>query len=451
MKPTFLRPANAMTGIVILIVAAMVVYANWQDVRSTASTPALPAGSPGGTSTSRADLERTIGEMENRLASNPADAAGAVALADTLMRQARVVNDGTLAKKAEAVLKSVLRAAPQSYEAHRMLGTVYLSQHRFREAIDAAIRAQEMRPADAWNYAVMGDGHLEIGEYDEAFESFQKMMELRPSAAAYARAAYSLELRGDLPGALKIMTMAAEATSAHDPEAQAWHYAQLGHLHFQMGNLTAARREYERAAFTFPDHPYALGGIAKVKAAEDDYRGALEIVEKLLATVPTPELAAQAGDLQRLLGNEEKAEQDFVLAERLERDGWKNEEPQPAALARFLAERDRKIGEAVTLAEEAASQRGDISTEDALAWAYFKAGRISEALAASKRARRTGTLDPRVLYHAAAISQASGDLSEARRLVDKALASNPHFDPVAGRAAVALQASLGEKTARSSN
>jgi tetratricopeptide (TPR) repeat protein len=443
MKPSLLRPANAMTGIVILIVAAMVLYANWQDAHSMPSTPALPAGSPGGTSTSRADLERTIAEMDKRLASNPADAPGAVALADTLMRQARVVNDGSLARKAEVVLKGVLREAPQDYEAQRMLGTVYLSQHRFRDAIDAASRAQAMRPADAWNYAVMGDGQLELGEYDEAFESFQKMMELRPSAAAYARAAYSFELRGDLPRALKTMMMAAEATSAHDPEAQAWHYAQLGHLHFQMGNLRAARREYERAAFTFPDHPYALGGMAKVKAAEGDYLGALEIFEKLLATVPTPELAAQVGDLQRLLGKKEEAERHFILAERLEREGWKNEEPQPAALARLLAERDRKIGEAVALAEQAAANRRDIATEDALAWAYFKAGRIPEALAASKRAQRTGTRDPRVLYHAAAINQASGDLSEARRLVDEALARNPRFDPLAGPAAAALQASLG--------
>ena len=56
------------------------------------------------------------------------------------------------------------------------------------------------------------------------------MMQLRPSAAAYARAAYARELQGDLDGALRLMQMAADATSPHDPESQAWHYAQVGDL-----------------------------------------------------------------------------------------------------------------------------------------------------------------------------------------------------------------------------
>ena len=80
------------------------------------------------------------------------------------------------------------------------------------------------------------------------------------------------------------------------------------------------------------------------------------------------------------------AEPYYVEAERLEREGWASEEPQPQALARFLAERERKIPEAVRLAEEAAGQRRDIHTMDALAWAYFKAGRLSEAL--DRRGRR---------------------------------------------------------------
>ena len=46
-------------------------------------------------------------------------------------------------------------------------------------------------------------------------------------------------------------------------------------------------------------------------------------------------------------------------------------------LARFLADRGRAPDEAVRIAESAAAVRHDIFTEDALAWALFKAGRIS--------------------------------------------------------------------------
>jgi hypothetical protein len=53
-----------------------------------------------------------------------------------------------------------------------------------------------------------------------------------------------------------------------------------------------------------------------------------------------------------------------------------------------------------------AAARHDIFTEDALAWAYFKTGRLDEAVSASKRALRTGTRDERILTHAAEIRAA---------------------------------------------
>jgi tetratricopeptide (TPR) repeat protein len=133
----------------------------------------------------------------------------------------------------------------------------------------------------------------------------------------------------------------------------------------------------------------------------------------------------------------------YERAEVLERDGWKSEEPQPAALARLLAERGLKREEAVRLAMQAASSRADIATMDALAWACFQAGRLQEAKAASERARRTGTADRRVLYHAAAIEYALGNDHDARRLLSRALDGNPRFDLIAAPAALALARESG--------
>jgi tetratricopeptide (TPR) repeat protein len=125
-------------------------------------------------------------------------------------------------------------------------------------------------------------------------------------------------------------------------------------------------------------------------------------------------------------------------AETLERDGWKAEEPQPAALARMLAERGLKVEEAVRLAEQAALRRSDIFTMDALALAYFKAGAFAKAAEASSRARRTGTADRRILYHAAAIERALGNADEARKLAQRATEGLATFDPLIGPAAVSL-------------
>src|ERR1043166_4659820 len=167
---------------IIVAVAAMVAYANWRDGKRSRApyTTALPAGAAGGVKTSREDLDRRVKEMEARLAAHPDDHGAALLLSDALLRQTRITGNPGLALRAEQVLKRVLTDDPGSYDANRTLGALYLSQHRFREGIRVAEKNRPARPADPVNYGVIGDGHLELGEYDEAFDAFDRMMKLRP-------------------------------------------------------------------------------------------------------------------------------------------------------------------------------------------------------------------------------------------------------------------------------
>lgn len=437
-RPVWLRLVRAIPAFLTAVVVAIVVYANWRDAHREITPAPRPIGVPGGTRTSRDGLQQTIDQMEQQLAREPFDSAAAVTLADALMRQARVTGNAGLALRAEEALMKVLANEAGDYDARRMLGTVYLSQHRFREAVQSAERTSRMRPKDAWNYGVMGDGHLELGEYAEGFAALQTMARLRPGPPAYARAAYALELQGDLERALATMKMSAEATSAHDPESQAWHYAQVGNLYFQLGRLAEAQREYERAEFTFPGHPFAVAGRVRVKIARGDLAGARDLSAAEISRTPTPDLAAELGDLNIQLGDRAAAERYYVMAET----AWRFDAPQPALLARFLAERGRNLDEAIVLAEQASAGRHDIFTEDALAWAYFKAGRTRDAVTAAKQALRTGTRDRQILYHAAAIMNAAGEREAARRLAVRSLEGNPHFDLISAPAAAELLRSI---------
>ena len=410
---TRIRLVHILTALTVLLV----VIATWRDSR-TVETP-IGSTLPLVQSTTRNELLQTVSRMETRLREKPRDGDAVVRLADTLIRLQRVNSDAQAVITAERYLRAFLAKRPDHYEAQRVLGAVLLSQHRFRDALREAEKARAMNPRDAFNYGVIGDAYLELGDYEEAFAAFDRMGALRPGPPAYARVAYALELKGDLDGALESMRMAADGTSAHDAEGQAWHYTQLGNLWLQRGRLDAARHEFDRALFTFPNHPYALSGLARVKIAEGDLRAALALYQQMFQQTQTPEIAAMIGDLNKRLGEAANAESYYVLAERLERDGWASEEPQPQALARFLAGRDRNIPEAVRLAEEAAAVRRDVNTMDALAWAYFKAGRTADAWRAAQTALRTGTRDPRILYHAALILQAHGDRAGSKQLLDR--------------------------------
>jgi tetratricopeptide (TPR) repeat protein len=394
--------AYGISFVILAVAVGVIVRANRDAARKERDAAVRSAVGEVAPVTSREGLEQRIAQMERRLRANLTDSAAAVSLADALLRQARVSGNAGLALRAEEALKGVLRDEPSDYDARRMLGAVYLSQHRFRDAIREAERARASRPTDDWNYGVIGDGHLELGEYDQAFAAFQRMMDLRPTAGAYARAAYALELQGRLDAALEAMKLSAEATAPTDHESIAWHHAQIGDLYRQLGRTKEAAREYAWADYSFPGHPFAVRGIAALLESEGDRTGALAQYEKLMARSPSPDIAEKLGDLYASLGRAADAAREYALAEA----GWRFDAPNPTMLARFLADHDRNPPEALAIAERAAADRHDVFTEDALAWCYFKNGRLQEAAAAIKAAERTGTKDPTIRRHAAAIQRA---------------------------------------------
>src|SRR5262249_56372206 len=100
----------------------------------------------------------------------------------------------------------------------------------------------------------------------------------------------------------------------------------------------------------------------------------------------------------------------------------------PRALSFMYSTRSTEPNEALRLAEEERTKRGDPYTDDTLAWALYRKGRLDAARTAIDRARRWGTNDARLLYHQGAIHMATGDRARGRALVARALELNPNFD-----------------------
>ena len=304
--------------VLLLAVSLAAVGCNHSTVAGRAPLPAQPLGAPGAPGTSRADLDRTIQEMESRLASKPGDASATVRLADALLRQARVLTHSAPAVKAERVLRSFLArtpGGPYQYQAQRLLATALASQHRFDEAIKEAERCLQARPDDAVLYGIIGDSKLELGDREAAFAAFERMVALRPDGTSYARVAYARELNGDRDGAIRLMTMALEATSPNDVEAIAWHRAQLGALYFGSGRVDQASREFDHAIYLFAGYPLALEGQARVAHARGRHAAALALVDQLTTGTPTSSALALSAEVLRSLGRDAEAAKRDVLAE----------------------------------------------------------------------------------------------------------------------------------------
>ena len=275
-------------------------------------------------------MTATVGTMTGRLAANPGDAAAVVSLSNALIRLQRVNNDGRAVIAAEEHLRAFLERQPDHYDARRMLAAVLLSEHRFADAIKEANAAMAVDPRDAWNYGAAGDGYMELGDYTRAFETFDRMGRLQPGPSAYARTAYALEIKGDLDGALDYMRKAADGTSPNDAESQAWHFAQVGDLLLKLGRLSQARLEYERADATFPGHPMAVTGLARIRMLDGDLAGARLMLQSQLARTATPDLAMAVGELSLSLGEHAAADQVFPDG-RTDRARRLGQRPSPAA------------------------------------------------------------------------------------------------------------------------
>ena len=96
------------------------------------------------------------------------------------------------------------------------LGSLALTQHQFRRALARGREARSLAPFSARPLGIVGDALLELGRYDVAFAAFERMNALEPNLASYARIAYARELIGDLPGAVRAMRLAVDASAGLD-------------------------------------------------------------------------------------------------------------------------------------------------------------------------------------------------------------------------------------------
>ena len=186
----------------------------------------------------------------------------------------------------------------------------------------------------------------------------------------------------------------------------------------------------------FPNYYLALAGKGKSRAAQGDFENAVKILNDSLNRIPNVENAILLGDIYTKQGNAEQAKQQYELVEVIEQKiGVNNDQKR---LAMLWADQNIKLDEALEIATREHHSAKDIFTADTLAWILYKKGNFAEAKKASDEAMRLKTNDARILYHAGMIEKELGNKTEAKKLLKKAIETNPKFD--------LLQAEIAQKT-----
>ncbi len=379
-----------------------------------------------------------------KVAQDPDDQFNYDRLGVAYIQKARETGDVTyynLAAKALEKSLALESKAPEAAPPSKHLATVYYAEHRFAEALALAQKALALNPRDVTPYALIGDAHCEMGDYQQAWTDYAHLTSSQnpQSAAALAlsgtqyldqsRESVKSLLTGDTKAAVEHMQAAVRvsADSGMAAESIAWSQFSLGEAYLQLGNLASAKAAYKDALQTYPNYHRALAGLAKISAAEGHLPEAIELYKQAIGVIPLPAYAAALGDVYAKAGNSAEARKNYDLVEYIARLNSFNQSVYNRELAMFYADHDVHLTEALALARKEFEVRHDIYTWDALAWTLYKNAQPQEAAAAIKEALHLDTLDPLLLFHAGMIYDRLGEKAKAEDYLSRTIAINPQF------------------------
>ena len=381
-------------------------------------------------------LDREIAKLQI-MTKNPACSPETwVLFGNALMQKSR---DSVSHDFSEAYLayRSALTLKPDHADAMTGMAWVKNSEHDFAAGKMWADKALATDPKQTDAHALIGDGCLELGDYEEAAREYQMAMDQRPDLSTLSRSAHLLWMTGDATRACALMQQAIDAGGPY-PENTAWCRAELALMFFQRGAILPAEQMAARAMEAAPHNPRVLAAMARILAAKKDYAKAIELYEKSAAITPTHDALAPLVDLYRMTGQTEKAEKQFEAvvtyhtAPHLHADGKWSPHPDLGAnaqLARFYADQGRNLEDARKQARAAYEKSKSVGVIDTLAWCLCLNGQAAEAKPLIRQALKRKTQDAAILYHAAMIHQALKEEGTARKLFARALSLNPSFDP----------------------
>ncbi|MGP3954653.1 tetratricopeptide repeat protein [Nonomuraea sp. 3N208] len=350
--------------------------------------------------------------LQERLKRLPGDYRGWAELGSQYVDQARITGDPSYYAKAEGALDTAAKLKPGDDAVLAGQAALAAGRHEFSDAVRLAERALDANPYSAAAYGVLADAKTQLGDLRGAERAVAKMLDLRPGVAAFARASYAAELRGDQDKAREYLEYAHKDAWLPADLAYARYY--LGELALHEGDLATANTWYTKALQAYPAYTPAVAGQAKAAALGGRLNEALEIYERVVERLPLPQYLIEQGETQLKAGGRP----DWTLLKAQRRLF------ESAGVQDFLtwAEFEADHGDpdlAVKYARTEYDRNQNPVSADVLAWSLYKAGKPDEALPYAKKATSTGWRNPLLSYHRAKIEQALG----------RSVRVDPGFDP----------------------
>jgi len=348
--------------------------------------------------------EQSIAEAAKEMSNKPGQYTSYNLLATALVRRAEETADAGFYAQAEDAVKKSVELSPNNFDTEKIQVSILLGKHEYPAALEAAKRLNKRVADDVMVYGLLTDANVELGNYKDAENSAQWMLNLRRgNVPALIRAAHLRELFGDAEGAYELLEMAYQSTLPTETADRASLLTQMGHVRFASGNIDAAEKLLQQALTSFPGYYAALGDLAQVRIAQKRFDDAVALLQERYQGAPHTEYGYDLAEALQMAGRDGEARKAFAefetraLAESGKRQNSNRE------LVFYYADRAHQPARALAVAQQQYAWRHDVYTLDAYAWALHANGRDVEARKQMEAALAVGIRDARLLRHAGEI------------------------------------------------
>ena len=399
--------------------------------------------------------DRDIEFYERRVAEDSQSAIDRGLLAGLYVQRARATGDVEDYARAESLARrSLALRTAHNGQTFELLANTLLARHAFAEALAVARHADSLEPGVAAHTALLGEIELEVGDYAAADSHFSAIRYDGRQVAVGVRLARWRELNGQADRARRLLVDAARIAEHRDdlPREQiAWFHFRRGELELRLGQIAAADSALRRGLEIFPTDYRILGALARLAAARSRWTESIAYGERAIAIQLDPTTLGAISDAYAALGDSAHAAE---YARAMTVNALHQPGPIHRAWGMFVLDHGTAADAQRVLAKARTERRDrhDVYGDDLLAWSLHRLGRDREARAHITSALARNTEDAQLDYHAGMIARAMGDTAAAIAHLDRALATNAHFNPsqspIARRVLDSLRAAWPREIAR---
>jgi len=333
-------------------------------------------------------------------------------------------------KKGERALTKAVAIAQINKEAyHRALARNFISQHRFKEALFLAEKAEQLGGGLKETQSLLFDVHMELGNYEKAKSYLDSITDL--SAFGYLiRVAKWNDHKGDLGTTINFMEKAmAKAEATKNINLMLWSYTNIADYYGHAGRIKDSYQHYLKALELDNQNAYAKKGIAWiVYSYEKNPQEALRILKATTKYYHAPDYAMLKAEIADYMGdNELKAQylDNFAKGVSNKKYGEMYNGYNVAYYLTYTNTVQKPLG----LAKREVENRPTPESYNLLASVYYKNKEYQKALEVVDKHIMGRTYEPHIMLRAAQIYKANKKLDIVQEVKEELLGAGYELGP----------------------